>query len=221
MSDLEFDANQPSLRERFLRNLQRVRHIVEHEEWLASRRLANVEKNLPSPLTEGDLLRASVVLLHSTLEDLLRSVAASRLPTASPEILGRIPFPRVDNRDLQRKTTFTFEDLAVYRGRTVDFVIETAVDAFLERSNYNNLGEIVSLLIAVGLDPELVKPHARDLTLMITRRHAIVHQTDSDSSKRFSLALSPIDPEDVTRWAALVEIFGESLLQSLGSLGNL
>lgn len=221
MSDLEFDANRPSLRERFLRNLQRVRHIVEHEEWLARRRLADVEKNLPSPLTEGDLLRASVVLLHSTLEDLLRSVAAARLPTASPEILGGIPFPRVDNRDLQRKTTFTFEDLAIYRGESVGFVISKAVYAFLERSNYNNVGEIVSLLISVGLSPDLVKPYARELAFMIARRHAIVHQADSDNTERFSLALTAIDIVNVGEWVVSVEKFGEAVLQTLGSFRNL
>ena len=42
---------------------------------------------------DTDILRAAVVLLHATLEDLLRSLADWKLPTAEPMLLMTCQLP--------------------------------------------------------------------------------------------------------------------------------
>jgi hypothetical protein len=59
------------LRARLTSNLQRVEGLAALSEWI----------DCPA---RNDLLRASVVLLHATLEDVLRSVLELRLPLRTP-----------------------------------------------------------------------------------------------------------------------------------------
>ena len=63
-----------AIRERFERNLQRVRSLVALFSSLtgAGRGRASVEIE--------DILRSAVVLLHASLEDLLRGIANVRMP---------------------------------------------------------------------------------------------------------------------------------------------
>jgi hypothetical protein len=51
--------------------------------------------------------------------------------------------------------------LAAWRGHAVDKVIQRSIDAHLERSNYNNPGDLKTLLQGCGLPPTLVDPYAR------------------------------------------------------------
>ena len=61
----------------FEANLDRVRNLVN----LYSASFGKGQGRRPGP--DADILRAAVVLLHATLEDLLRSLAEWKIPTAS------------------------------------------------------------------------------------------------------------------------------------------
>ena len=50
-----------------------------------------------------DILRAAVVLLHASFEDLLRNIAYSRLPLADSVVLTKIGFPSSNRGDRQRE----------------------------------------------------------------------------------------------------------------------
>ncbi len=191
------------LGDRFRDNLARVRSIVSLYDRLGG----------PS-VGESDLLRVAVVLLHASLEDLLRSLAEERLPLAEPSVLGKIPFP-LPGDERSRKTTFTFEELAAHRGRTVDAVIAAGIAAHLERASYNNIGEVKAALDAIGLDKSLADPFAKDLSAMMIRRHLIVHRVDRN------LAHGPgqhgatsISKAIVEAWERVVERFGAVLLSA-------
>ena len=49
---------------------------------------------------ESDVLRAATVLLHASMEDVLRSLAYWKLPTAAPAVLDNIPLVGVKGTKL-------------------------------------------------------------------------------------------------------------------------
>lgn len=159
--------------ERSRRNLDRVRDLV-----ALYGRLAGTVAGRPS-IQESDILRAAVVLLHSTLEDFLRFVASNRLPAAGAEVLKQMPFPIGDGR----KTTLTLGELARYRGRPVDDVIAEVIEAFLDRSSYNSVPELAKLMLDIGLQPSLLRPYASRLAAMMARRHLIAHRVDRNERR--------------------------------------
>jgi hypothetical protein len=119
-----------------------------------------------------DILRAAVVLLHATLEDVLRSVAYWKLPLAAPEVLNTIPL--VGHGSNPRK--FLLGELSGFRGSTIDAVFTASVNAYLEQSNFNNTTEIASLLDSVGIASATVNGTFPTLQAMMERRHQIVHR---------------------------------------------
>lgn len=130
-----------------------------------------------------DLLRASVVFLHATMEDVLRSMLAWKWPhTTSRGHLEDIEIPV--GSDLKKKVTLA--DLLPHRGFTVDDVIRTCIEKHLEKSNFNNLGEVKTALDRSGLDKALVNPFAPELAAMMARRHQIVHRRPA-RRRRFRL----------------------------------
>ena len=125
------------------------------------------------PVETVDLLRASVVFLHATLEDSLRSTLTWRWPlTNSIDDLEEVPLPG------ERKTRFALGELLRHRGATVDDLIRASIEDHLERSNFNDVGEVKTALRRAGIDPKIVVPYATELAAMMSRRHFIVHRAD-------------------------------------------
>jgi hypothetical protein len=191
------------IQDRFRNNLERVRNLVEHYV-----KAAGSGKGRPS-VHEADILRAAVVFLHATLEDLLRSSAEQLLPNASAETLSQIPFPGA----LHRRTTFNLGDLASFRGHGVDEIIANAVTAYLDKSTFNNPGDVKSLLAAMGLGTTWVDPLAARLAALMSRRHLIVHRADrNESIGSGHHRASSISRSAVEAWIDTVGRFGSDLL---------
>lgn len=93
------------------------------------------------------LLRAAIVFLHATLEDVLRAVLESRWPSATdPELFRRVPF--VLFGDDRRPEKLAVADLARHlRGRTIDSVVSEAVQGYLEHSSFNDVDDVVTVII--------------------------------------------------------------------------
>ena len=64
--------------------------------------------------SKTDVLRAAVVLLHAAMEDLLRSIAYWKLPSATPQTLAKIPL--ISSAPAVK---FNLGDLSAHRGKTV------------------------------------------------------------------------------------------------------
>src|SRR5688572_17484721 len=71
-----------------------------------------------------DILRAAVVLLHASLEDVLRSVAYWKLPFACADVLNAIPLKGYGPHPKK----FSLGDLADFRGMMVDEVFTQSVN---------------------------------------------------------------------------------------------
>ena len=110
-------------------NLKRVENLV------------SIYENHPDAQGQGrkpaellDILRAGVVLLHASLEDVLRKIAYWKLPSANPTVLDNIPL--VGLGPIPKK--FLLGELAVFRGKKIDEIFTLSIDAYLEKSNFNN-----------------------------------------------------------------------------------
>ena len=161
--------------------------------------------------SKTDVLRAAVVLLHASIEDLLRSLAYWRLPVANAETLNKIPLVTA-----APATKFTLGQLTAHRGQTVDQVIEASVNGYLERSNYNNTDEITSLLSSIGVNIASVNGWLPNLNVLMSRRHQIVHRADRDETGgRGNHSVRSIGHATVNNWVSDVEGFGRAVLNEI------
>jgi hypothetical protein len=182
-------ATVDEIRMRFEGNLDRVRNIIA----IYSKLTGGGQGR--RAVQDSDLLRAAVVLLHATLEDVLRSLAEVPL-------VG-----------MKGKTKFGMSDLVGFRGRTVDDVISQSVGEYLERSNYNNPGDIRLLFDRIGVPSSAVDPYAAHLNAMMSRRHWIVHRADRNTlSGAGQHGAKSISTRAVQSWVETVEQFGRSIL---------
>lgn len=155
--------------DRFDLNIARVRNLVS---------IYRIQLSGPGKGRRGhqetDVLRAALVLLHASMEDVLRSLAYWKMPAAAPTVLEKIAL--VGGNSIK----FHLGNLATHGGKTVDEVIKDSVDASLERSNYNNCDEVVGLLVSIGLDPTPLQQYMPGLDSAMKRRHQIVHRADAN-----------------------------------------
>jgi Arc/MetJ-type ribon-helix-helix transcriptional regulator len=195
-----------SITRRFDDNLERVRGLVALYESLGTtgsgRRPTNV----------SDVLRAAVVMLHATLEDLIRSLLEWRLPTASSKVLADIPLPgKVPGKK------HDLGDVAEFRGRSVDDLIRDAVQTHLSQSNYNDMGQVVSALKSVGLRSDAIQDEDKTrLIAMMKRRHWIVHRLDVNPTRGSGQhAAQSLGVQKVLLWLEAVNRVGRCVLDQL------
>jgi hypothetical protein len=159
-----------------------------------------------------DLLRAAVVFLHATMEDVLRSALEWRWPeTRSRALLEDVP---VLGR--KRRTRIELSDLLPHRGMFVHDLIRLSVEAHVERMSFNNLGDVKLALRRIGLDAQLVAPHETPLASVMARRHQIVHRADLlDSRGSGHDAAESLGHETVQGWFSAVEHLCERVVAGL------
>lgn len=128
-----------------------------------------------------DILRATTVLAHSTLEDYLRNLLNWRLPLQNRDKLNNIPL--VGTSEIGRATKFTLGDLVVHRGKTIDDLINSSVTEYLSSISFNDTSDIANALtnISIRITPE-IQDTFPTLNEMIKRRHNIVHRADRDDN---------------------------------------
>lgn len=194
--------------ERFGQNIVRVRNLIDvYETYLAG----------AGPGRRGhaktDVLRAATVLLHASVEDLLRSLAYWKLPQASADVLNQIPLVSI-----APATRFALGALAAHRGQTVDDVITASVNGYLERSNYNNPDEVAAFLQSIGVEVARVNGWFGTLDELMKRRHQIVHRADRDETGgRGRYAVRSIGRKKVRQWIDTAEGFGNAVLDEIAA----
>jgi hypothetical protein len=191
------------IEDRFSLNIARVKNLVA----IYQSQLAGAGKGRRSH-QKTDVLRAATVLLHASVEDVLRSLAYWKLPAASVQVLDQIPFAG------GTALKITLGALSAQRGKTVDTVIKESVDASLERSNYNSTGEVCSLLQSIGLNVAPVQALLPVLEDAMKRRHQIVHRADANPNNagRGNHQVASIAPVTVNIWVANTEQFVAAVL---------
>jgi len=192
----------------FRANITRVRSLLGVYEVVAT--------GPAQPTTEHtDVLRSGVVLLHASLEDLVRSSSEELLPLQDAEVLNEIGFP--DGSD-KTKAKFTLGELHPYRGLTVDDLIRKAVAARLQRSNYNNVSELSAALQRIGLAASILDPHQGTLESIMKRRHLIVHRADKNplfEPGQGVPSVQHLGRSTVDTWTTVVSDVGTRVVEAL------
>jgi hypothetical protein len=174
-----------------------------------------------------DLLRAATVLLHASLEDLLRSIAVFRIPESGEEILNKVPLMRAP--PIGRPEKFLLGALRPYKHKKVDELIQDSVRAYYRSFvTFNNTSEIATLLESCQIDLTGVRKFFPILDEMIQRRHEIVHHADREHRHRIIRALD--DPgnrghhvakslslKKVERWVRSTERFATKILDLMSN----
>jgi hypothetical protein len=131
------------------------------------------------PTHNLDILRTSVVFIHSTLEDYLRNILLLKLPSSNAQVLNNIPL--MGTSENGRKTKFDLGDLVIHKNLKVEKVIENSVKDYLNYISFNDTSEISSHLQKISID---ITPKIRELLPVlnecIKRRHNIVHNADRE-----------------------------------------
>jgi len=189
---------------RFAANLERVRHLVD----VYQREAAGPGRRA---VDTTDVLRAAVVFLHATLEDLLRSLLEWKLPLAAAVHLKEVPLAGKKPR-----STFTLDDLGPFRGKSVDDLIARSVRENLERSNFNDPGEVEGVLERIGVPKAVLDPYRDKLGPMMKRRHWIVHRADRNTATRSGdHATLALQQAAVEAWSKALNEFGAEVLAKL------
>jgi hypothetical protein len=164
---------------------------------------------------EIDLLRAAVVFLHASMEEVLRSALEWRWPeTHSRELLEDVPV-----MGHRRGTKIALADLLPHRGMSIQDLIRASVEAHIERTSFNNLGEVKQALRRIGLDTGLVVAHETELVGLMARRHQIVHRADRHDERGFRHdAAVSLGHETVQRWFSAVEELCAAIVAGLGEV---
>ena len=167
------------------------------------------------PASNLDLLRATVVLTHSTLEDFLRSLLSWKLPGAGRAQIDQIPLAGTSATG--RKAKFELGDLLPYRANTVDQIIHLSVKEYLDTQSFNNTTDVAKALTDCSLVVNArITATFPNLNEMIKRRHNIVHQADRDLTPgRGHHAIKSISLKQVDIWKTALDNFAKEVINQL------
>ncbi len=181
--------------DRFRRNMQRVENL---------NKLYGKAKESPKRPTvvEADVLRASIVFMHSSFEEYYRAVIIDRLPLSTDvEALKGICLL---NSNQIRAERFTLAELKPFCEKTVSTLISDSVRHHMGTKSFSNYTEICSWSRKINIDLDTFSK-ANEIDAMIKRRHKIVHEADLNyNSGRGHHRATPINLTKVQEWAEAV-----------------
>lgn len=157
------------------------------------------------PANSLDILRATTVLAHATLEDYLRNLLQWRLPYQARDKIENIPL--VGTSAIGRPTKFNLGELVAHRTKKVDTIIKESITEYLGTMSFNDTSDIAKALtsITVTVTPD-IQALFPTINEMITRRHKIVHRADREEVPgRGHHSISSISVQRVERWKAAID----------------
>ena len=167
-----------------------------------------------------DILRAEIVFLHSSFEEYFRSVLVEWLPIkASDETLKEFPISLKAGKKAEK---LFLNDLAHYRDRTIDEIIQESVLETMQLKSFNNEGEIRSWCSKIGITLENFSG-LHEIDAAVHRRHKIVHEADTNRNGN-GQRLQPITPGSIAPWIKayedLVRLIDDTITEWEGSSLN-
>lgn len=199
----------------FDKNIGRVRNLI------SIFYLLTTKKRRKQSTKETDLLRVAIMLLHSSMEDYLRSILKIKLPEiGTKEVLKKIPLLSSDPNQDRRNTKFDFSELIEYKEITIQKIIEQSVEKYLDEVSFNDVKDITTNLssININLSQELRNGYYPILTQMIKRRHCIVHEADRYISPDYRIrSTKPINVKTVENYVDTVDKFMNEIRKILES----
>ena len=129
-------------------------------------------------VSQIELLRATVVLAHSTLEDFLRAIQILKLPNTDSVMLNEVWL------DQTRMAKFSMKDIFNHRNITVQKLIEDSVKNYLNHQGYNSTNDICQVINSCDLEvTEDIRNLFTSINELMLRRHHIIHRADKNENR--------------------------------------
>ncbi|WP_238912282.1 HEPN domain-containing protein [Achromobacter xylosoxidans] len=187
----------------FAENMSRVSNLIAASKDLVSQKASDIEP-------ANDVLRAAVVFLHSSLEEIIRNLYLHRLPSAGTESLNRVPFAA--HEPSHRPKSIQLGDLLEYQGQFIDNVIRKSINQYVNTLNINNASQLVDCLKLAKVPHEDLRRFFEPLDSLMKRRHQIVHQMDrTNELDPLASPVASIDANIVDSWRAALNGFATAL----------
>ena len=191
----------------FAENISRVSNLIAASKTLVAQNIGDVEP-------ANDVLRAAVVFLHSSLEEIIRNLYLHRLPSAGAESLNRVPFAA--HEPSHRPKNIQLGDLLEYPGQFVENVIRESINQYVNTLNVNNANQLVDCLKLADVPHEPLKQFFEPLDSLMKRRHQIVHQMDrTNELDPLASPINSIDANTVGAWSAALDGFANALFEAV------
>jgi len=195
----------------FTENLRRVQYLVDLAQKIYNQPDKSTRKN------SKEVLRAATVLLHATLENLLRIICTYFTDQNSKEIIDKIPLIGSSNGKPEKITLGT---LISFNDKSINQLIRDSIMGYYNQCvSFNSTNEIANHLERVGIDITMINTYFPNLDELINRRHAIVHHADLINSETQNIlgirSPAPISIKEVKKWLKSVNQFGLKLFDIL------
>lgn len=178
---------------KFDKNLERIESLCNTYHFLKT---DEIKERGNSKFT--DILRAAVVLLHSSFEEYYRNIIRDLLPKrCDKNDLKNIPF-----FNSERAKKISLDKLLDYNDCSVNDVINHSISEELDYTSFNKFSDIKKWADKAKIDLSTFEERS-SLDILIQRRHKIVHEADNsrdDSGYR----LSKIQESNVREWILIV-----------------
>ncbi len=197
-------------------NSDRVQSLLTTYLYLKKEKIEPRINEVPNEYHVDDLLRATVVLLHSILEDFLRTSAIMTWKDQEFILKGNIPL--IGSYDSKK---FHLGDLISHNGKSVRSLIRESIESYVYSSlTFNNSSQIVSHLEKCGIFNEKIVPILPEIDNFLKRRHKIVHHSDLSKPKNNGRRkLSRISIKTVISWwksvAKLMVLTAEAYVEKI------
>lgn len=201
------------LRRRFDTNLERCTGILESIPLFDQEPRGNVQE---------DMLRAVVVFLHASLEDLLRSILSFHYqhhPIQLPEVRRKKDESQaaddsstiLSSSRKQKRRDVWDKVVAFDHSKSVSDFIDAEIREYMRFVSYSSASEISTFFADTGLRVENLRRFTEHFVSFFGRRHDIVHYADMDRSSMSPMPAT-IDLETVVLWRSVVEEFGQLVI---------
>jgi len=173
---------------------EKIRKIIDRFSKSAARMEASLNAaNKLAPGTElavvHDMVRANLVLLHSSFEDSLRSLQIELVPLDSGA-LRKIPLT-LPNGDSEK---IKIAELLEYKNLSIDDLIRACIRNYFDHWTLSKVEHLFGFLERLSIDVAPFRKYVFALEFLIQRRHRIVHHADH----RPDGELAPFDDRDMS-----------------------
>jgi hypothetical protein len=188
----------------FSENMERVENLINGAEF--------IDATEPESYLSDEVLRAAVVFLHSTLEEVIRNLYLSRIPHVRIENLNKIPLA-TERGTGSRPEKILLGQLIPFQGKLVENVIIDSIKYYVDSMNLNNSSQLIGALDLAEVPCASLSMFLPKLNEMMQRRHQIVNQMDRSAElDPLDFPINNISIPMVRDWKNNVELFTVALM---------
>lgn len=196
------------LKRRFDYNIRRVENLIE------------ASKEVKGNNCKGDVLRAAVVLLHATTEDVLRTCQYHMLLNSRDEkALENVALDYDDKGSPIMRFSLGQVRKHLERQNSIASFIEKRILKHFNSKSYNNAKDLEIAAQNIDVVKETSGRLAKEIEPMMVRRHQIVHQSDRRPLRGDTHGkLVDIQSSDVLAWINSVKPFVAAVLETAATI---